>query len=70
PPGRGAILMRFGEGDDALVVVMMHLALGTKARTRQLGKVASTCGASSPRSRRGEWCSRSVAWVFMSPMST
>ena len=28
PKGRGAILVRFGEGPEALVVVMMHLALG------------------------------------------
>ena len=32
PSGRGAILLRFGEGADALVVVMMHLALGGGAR--------------------------------------
>jgi endonuclease/exonuclease/phosphatase family metal-dependent hydrolase len=29
PKGRGAILVRFGEGPEALVVVMMHLALGS-----------------------------------------
>ena len=29
PAGRGAILVRFGEGADALAVVIMHLALGT-----------------------------------------
>ncbi|MDO2167415.1 hypothetical protein Q2421_25200, partial [Escherichia coli] len=33
PPGRGAIFVRFGEGADALVVVMMHLALGARTRT-------------------------------------
>ncbi|MCY1404118.1 Endonuclease/Exonuclease/phosphatase family protein [compost metagenome] len=39
PPGRGAILMRFGEGDNALAVVMMHLALGARTRTRQLAYI-------------------------------
>ncbi|WP_110969921.1 endonuclease/exonuclease/phosphatase family protein [Pseudomonas huaxiensis] len=39
PAGRGAILVRFGEGEDALVVVMMHLALGSKTRARQLAYI-------------------------------
>lgn len=39
PRGRGAIVLRFGEGDDALVIVMMHLALGARARTRQLAYI-------------------------------
>lgn len=39
PSGRGAILVRFGEGPDALVVVMMHLALGARTRTRQLSYI-------------------------------
>ena len=39
PRGRGAILLRLGEGPEALAVVMMHLALGTKARTRQLAYI-------------------------------
>lgn len=39
PRGRGAILLRFGEGPDALVVVMMHLALGPRTRTRQLAYI-------------------------------
>lgn len=44
PAGRGAILARFGEGPDALVVVMMHLALGTKTRTRQLAYIRELIG--------------------------
>jgi endonuclease/exonuclease/phosphatase family metal-dependent hydrolase len=44
PPGRGAILMRFGEGSDALVVVMMHLALGAKTRALQLGYIRELIG--------------------------
>jgi len=39
PAGRGAILVRFGEGEDALVVVMMHLALGARTRALQLGYI-------------------------------
>lgn len=39
PPGRGAMLLEFGEGDDRLAVVVMHLALGTRVRTRQLAYI-------------------------------
>lgn len=39
PPGRGAILARLGEGPDALVVVLMHLSLGARTRTRQLAYI-------------------------------
>mgnify|MGYP003582479843 FL=1 len=44
PAGRGAILVRFGEGEDALVVVMMHLALGSKTRARQLAYIRELIG--------------------------
>ncbi len=44
PPGRGAILLRFGEGEDALVVVMMHLSLGAKTRVRQLAYIRELIG--------------------------
>ncbi|RUT34339.1 EEP domain-containing protein [Pseudomonas sp. PAMC 29040] len=39
PSGRGAILVRFGTGPDALAVVVMHLALGTKVRNLQLAYI-------------------------------
>ncbi|MDY7219380.1 endonuclease/exonuclease/phosphatase family protein [Denitrificimonas sp. JX-1] len=39
PAGRGAILAKFGEGDNAIAVVSMHLALGTRARNLQLGYI-------------------------------
>lgn len=39
-PGRGALLVRYGHGENALAVIMLHLALGTRARNRQLGYVA------------------------------
>lgn len=44
PGGRGAILVRFGEGEDALIVVMMHLALGAKTRALQLGYIRELIG--------------------------
>jgi len=44
PAGRGAILVRFGDGEDALVVVMMHLALGSKTRARQLAYIRELIG--------------------------
>lgn len=34
--GRGAIISRYGERDDPLVVVNLHLALGQKTRAKQL----------------------------------
>ena len=39
PAGRGAVLLRFGDGEDALTVINMHLALGARVRTRQLAYV-------------------------------
>lgn len=36
PAGRGAILAQIGHDTDAIAVVSMHLALGTRARQRQL----------------------------------
>jgi endonuclease/exonuclease/phosphatase family metal-dependent hydrolase len=43
-PGRGALWARFGEGRDALVVVIAHLSLGPAARMRQLGFIAELLG--------------------------
>jgi endonuclease/exonuclease/phosphatase family metal-dependent hydrolase len=36
-PGRGALLAKFGDRQDPLVVVVTHLALGARSRARQLG---------------------------------
>ena len=44
PPGRGAILMRLGEGEEALVVVVMHLSLGARTRSRQLAYIRELIG--------------------------
>ena len=35
-PGRGAMMVEFGEGDDTLLVAIVHLALGKRTRMRQL----------------------------------
>jgi len=39
-PGRGAMVARFGEGDEGLWLVVLHLALGRRARSQQLDYVA------------------------------
>jgi endonuclease/exonuclease/phosphatase family metal-dependent hydrolase len=39
-PGRGALAARFGHGHDALLVVVVHLSLGSRARARQLAYIA------------------------------
>ncbi len=39
-PGRGALLARYGQGSDALVVVVAHLSLGVKSRLAQLSFIA------------------------------
>ncbi|PAV25653.1 endonuclease/exonuclease/phosphatase family metal-dependent hydrolase [Tamilnaduibacter salinus] len=38
-PGRGAIVAKYGDPDDPLVLVMMHLSLSAQAQQRQLGFV-------------------------------
>lgn len=39
-PGRGALSIRFGTGPDSLVVFILHLALGKRARLQQLEYVS------------------------------
>lgn len=39
-PGRGAMVVRYGEGKNALWLVALHLALGRRARIQQLDYVA------------------------------
>ncbi len=38
-PGRGALGARFGHGSNALMVLILHLSLGRRARLRQLGYI-------------------------------
>lgn len=44
-PGRGALTVRFGHGADALILVIAHLALGRRARLRQLECIAEVIGS-------------------------
>jgi len=44
-PGRGAIFLYFGEGPEALLVVVMHLALSKGAQNRQLQHIRECIGA-------------------------
>jgi endonuclease/exonuclease/phosphatase family metal-dependent hydrolase len=39
-PGRGALCLRFGTRQESLVVMILHLALGQRARIRQLDYVS------------------------------
>lgn len=43
-PGRGTLMVRFGWREDALAMLIMHLALGRRARLRQLGHIADIIG--------------------------
>jgi len=40
-PGRGALIARFGTRDNALTVVVTHLALGAGSRARQLAAICA-----------------------------
>lgn len=44
-PGRGALVVRYGHGRDALVLMLVHLALGKRARLRQLGFIGEIASA-------------------------
>jgi len=39
-PGRGTLALKFGHGDDSLVVFIVHLALGQRTRLQQLTYLA------------------------------
>ena len=43
-PGRGAMFLRFGEGGQALLVVVMHLSLSRGAQNRQLSHIRELIG--------------------------
>ncbi|HET6565499.1 MAG TPA: endonuclease/exonuclease/phosphatase family protein [Xanthomonadales bacterium] len=40
-PGRGSLVLRYGEGSGSLTVAVLHLALGKRARKQQLEFLAS-----------------------------
>lgn len=39
-PGRGALCTRFGNGESSLLLLIVHLALGRRARLRQFASIA------------------------------
>ena len=39
-PGRGTLALRFGQGDNSLVMFIVHLALGRRTRLQQLSYLA------------------------------
>ena len=43
-PGRGLIMVEFGTGSESLVLFIAHLALGKRARIRQIDYVADLVG--------------------------
>ncbi|MEB0039194.1 MULTISPECIES: endonuclease/exonuclease/phosphatase family protein [unclassified Pseudomonas] len=68
PTGRGAILVRFGEGPDALVVVMMHLALGARARTLQLSYIRNLIGDYRHQVLMGDMNTHAIDLLENSPL--
>ncbi|MEX6500506.1 endonuclease/exonuclease/phosphatase family protein [Pseudomonas zhanjiangensis] len=68
PPGRGAMLLRLGEGADAIVVVMMHLALGARTRTRQLAYVRELIGGYRHQVLMGDMNTHAADLLQSSPL--
>jgi endonuclease/exonuclease/phosphatase family metal-dependent hydrolase len=44
-PGRGSLVVRFGKGTEALVIAVVHLALGKRARKLQLEFLSRQLGS-------------------------
>ncbi len=68
PKGRGAILARFGEGPEALVVVMMHLALGARTRTMQLAYIRELIGGYKHQVLMGDMNTHATDLLQTSPL--
>ena len=43
-PGRGCVMLKFGQGAEALLVVVMHLSLSRGAQNRQLSHIRQLIG--------------------------
>jgi endonuclease/exonuclease/phosphatase family metal-dependent hydrolase len=39
-PGRGALIVRYGDGRESLILMLLHLALGRRARLQQFGFIS------------------------------
>jgi endonuclease/exonuclease/phosphatase family metal-dependent hydrolase len=67
-PGRGALALRYGHGDEALLVVIAHLALGQRARLRQMGFLAEVMEGSRHAVLMGDFNCESdsveMNWLF------
>lgn len=68
PPGRGAMLLRLGEGADAVVVVMMHLSLGARTRTRQLAYIRELIGGYRHQVLMGDMNTHASDLLLHSPL--
>lgn len=68
PPGRGAMLLRIGEGEDAIVVVMMHLSLGARTRTRQLAYIRELIGGYRHQILMGDMNTHASDLLLNSPL--
>ncbi|MDY7562477.1 endonuclease/exonuclease/phosphatase family protein [Pseudomonas sp. 10B1] len=68
PAGRGAILVRFGEGPEALVVVMMHLALGARVRNLQLSYIRDLIGDYHHQVLMGDMNTHAIDLLESSPL--
>lgn len=68
PPGRGALLVRLGEGPEAIVVVMMHLSLGARSRTRQLAYIRELISGYKHQILMGDMNTHAVDLLQNSPL--
>lgn len=70
PAGRGAILAQIGEGESAIAVVSMHLALGARARTRQLDYIREIVSGYKHIILMGDMNTHAEKLLINSPLSS
>jgi endonuclease/exonuclease/phosphatase family metal-dependent hydrolase len=67
-PGRGALVARYGHGPQALTVIVLHLALGRRARLEQLEFVSAQVRDSRHVVLMGDFncgsCSPEMNWLL------
>lgn len=54
-PGRGGLVARFGRNDNPLIILLVHLALGRRARERQLEYICDLVNAHEHVIVMGDW---------------